>query len=420
MRGEISKALLNVVRRRADTLLKSNFSSSYANIVLFFLFPGLFFYQSAIGANWIEPVIFGGWGVLVAIFCPCLVLLFFAKLSQDLQAIFTIEYFFLAFLTVISLVSIFYFVVEPSHAGRGSMLYWNIAGVISNLTCFLAFRFANFEKKSFLLLIRASAIFIALIALFNTDFDQMFFAFIRSEYLFSYQGFARSMLIVFLITFFWAKGITTRVLCYSLFVFVLVVNSSRTELILFFFAVPGVIFLKSKHTRIPKVNLLTLFGSFLIFFMIFILVKMGFLLIDDMPYMRIVGLLDPLNDPSASKRLNQTIYAFNVISENPIFGDYGNYSDGNYSHNFLSTWVNFGLLGVIIYISLLSMVAYEVLIMEVNSQNPAFIYFVAAMGVSAVIAHMISYTYINILLACAVGLIGNLKELIQTDSNSVV
>ena len=420
MKGEIVKGPLNVFQRFAGPLLKSNFSSSYANIVLLFLFPGLFMYQSALGALWIEPVIFGGWGVLVAIFCPCLVLIFFAKLSQGLQAFFTIEYIFLTFLTLISFVSIFYFLVGSSHPGRGSIFYWNIAGVISNLTCFLAFRFANFEKKSFIFLVKVSAGFLVLIVLLNTVYSSMFFAFIRSEYLWSYQGFARSMLIVFLITCFFAKGIATRVFCYFLFAFILFVNSSRTELILFLFVVPSSMILKLQYPRNLKVSLVIFCSLFLISLMILALVKSGFLIFDGVPYHRMMGFIDPLNDPSISVRLSQVIRAFSVVLENPIFGDYGNYTDGDYSHNFLSAWVNFGLLGVIIYLSMLSMVAYEVFIMKVNSQNPAFIYFVLAMGVSAVIAHTVSYTYINILLACAIGLIGNLKELTKTDSHSVI
>jgi hypothetical protein len=40
-----------------------------------------------------------------------------------------------------------------------------------------------------------------------------------------------------------------------------------------------------------------------------------------------------------------------TIKESPIFGDFGNYASGEYAHNVLSVWVDFGLLGLALFLA---------------------------------------------------------------------
>ena len=65
---------------------------------------------------------------------------------------------------------------------------------------------------------------------------------------------------------------------------------------------------------------------------------------------RVSGLLSLGADASAIARLEFTKDAINTIIEKPIFGDFGSYILGQYSHNFLSVWVDFGLIGFLFFV----------------------------------------------------------------------
>ena len=306
----------------------------------------------------------------------------------------------------------------------GDLLYWNLGGVISNLTCFLAFRLANVEKLSFKILIGFSAFCMMLIVLFNTEFKELFFGFMAMEYLFTYQGFARSMLIVFFIACFSCRSGLLALLCFCVFAFALIVNSSRTELILFVCAIPAILILKHKVVR----NMTRLH----LFYVGFALLGCGFVgfllagsqMFHGLPYLRILALADPTNDGSFQQRLLQTIFALKTIKENPFFGNYGSYVDagsiGEYSHNLLGLWVNAGLVGVLFYLILFTMILWEVFKVKLTSQNYTLICLSGALGLSAIVAHLSAYVYVEVLLAAAIGSIAKMKEMTDRGQSTLV
>ena len=416
--------LSNAVRNAAKPLQKSVSIDDVANVSLFLIYPGLFFYQSAIGALWIEPIFYGGWGILMLLLCPLLSLCYLVRLILDRPYIYKLEYIFIGFLLFISVVSIYFYMKGIPQEFVGDLLYWNLGGVISNLTCFLAFRLANVEKLSFKILMGFSAFCMMLIVLFNTDFEQLFFGFRKTQYLFSYQGFARSMLVVFLITCFSLRSGLLAFLCYCVFAFALVINQSRSEIILFVCAIPATLIIV--HRFFQNMKLLHLFyvGVALFGFVFLGIMFERFGIFDGLPYLRILALVEPMADESLNRRIFQTMSALQTIREAPFFGSYGSYvnagSIGDYSHNFLSLWVNAGLIGVLFYLILFTMILWEVFKVKLTSQNYTLICLSGALGLSAIVAHLTTYPYIEVLLAAAIGSIAKMKEMTDRGQSTPV
>lgn len=84
-------------------------------------------------------------------------------------------------------------------------------------------------------------------------------------------------------------------------------------------------------------------------------------MIDRMTGSRILALAELEHDESWSRRSDLNRFAVEQIAENPLFGKFGghfefstdySYSVGAYAHDFISSWVSFGLLGFVLYMSM--------------------------------------------------------------------
>ena len=140
--------------------------------------------------------------------------------------------------------------------------------------------------------------------------------------------------------------------------------------------------------------------------------------------MGLLALADPMNDGSVQQRLLQTASALKTIKENPFFGSYGSYVDassmGEYSHNLLGVWVNLGLIGVLFYLILFTMILWEVFKVRLTSQNYTVICLSGALVLSAFIAHVSAYIYVQVLLAAAIGSIAKMKEMTDRGQSTPV
>jgi hypothetical protein len=59
---------------------------------------------------------------------------------------------------------------------------------------------------------------------------------------------------------------------------------------------------------------------------------------------RILGLLEVASDESAIMRSEMLADAWITVGQHPVLGDYGSYPPGQYAHNFISAWVDFGIV----------------------------------------------------------------------------
>lgn len=65
---------------------------------------------------------------------------------------------------------------------------------------------------------------------------------------------------------------------------------------------------------------------------------------------RIFAIISSASEASMDTRFELTQNALSTIANNPIIGGYNTYLPGNYSHNLLSIWVDFGLLGFLLFV----------------------------------------------------------------------
>jgi hypothetical protein len=124
----------------------------------------------------------------------------------------------------------------------------------------------------------------------------------------------------------------------------LFLNGARSEFSAILFLIP-IIELYYAKRRIYAISILIFLAA---------LIVCGIDQITSMlPENRILQLLDLSHSTSAVARQHLTANALQTISENPIFGDFASYPDGHYAHNVLCAWVDFGLFGIVFFMSLL-------------------------------------------------------------------
>ena len=406
-----------------NKLCDSDIRETIANVSLIILFPTIFFYQTALGTRVMGPLLGSGWAFSVMLLFPCLSALYLFKFINERENIFLLDYLFCAFLGLISVVTFINFILPLPAQHNYQLLYWNIAGVISNATCFMAFRLANLNRHTFILSMWLCAILIIIIFVQRLN-SEFYFSYARDSFVMSYQGFARSALIVFLFVSITSKHLLLVLIPYVIFFFALLGMQSRTELIIFSFSIPLAIFLNFNHEMQIKVlkrgACAVALGAILCLSFDDLILKF----LSNFEHVRLSGLFAPSTDQSLTIRIEQTFYAVSTIIESPFFGDYGSYllranEAGHYSHNFLSVWVNLGLVGFLLYCCLCFLVLKFCFFENTTEYRKHNSLFAGAMGLSAVVAHVFSYPYVEVLLACSIGAISQYKEMrTQYNKNS--
>lgn len=164
----------------------------------------------------------------------------------------------------------------------------------------------------------------------------------------TYQGFARSALIVFLVLLSWSEEITRRLLVAIGGAFVLFVLGSRSEFYAFIATTTAVLFILSMRDR-------RLFlGSVLCVIGVVALAAIGY---ENIAASRQFEVLDLSASSSWRSRLALSDIALGQVAENPVLGYFGGHiaeagGSGRYAHNLLSAWVNYGFVGFLWYFGL--------------------------------------------------------------------
>ena len=137
-----------------------------------------------------------------------------------------------------------------------------------------------------------------------------------------------------------SKSSSFRYLIYSISLVVLFLIGARSE----FYAFPLVSLLSEViHRR--SFSALVTFLVFSIFVYLFC-----FNLFPQVFDNKIFAVILAASEASRDARYDLTADALRTIADNPILGGYNKYLPGNYSHNLLSVWVDFGLLGLFLFV----------------------------------------------------------------------
>jgi len=229
---------------------------------------------------------------------------------------------------------------------------WSMGGVLFNLICYFLAKTIPIHSKKLKSVAIISLTLMILIVLYNIGDLGIFYLknkSMNSEFIASYQGFARSMVVIGLLIISVIKSKKITIPIFILTSMALFFNGARTEFILFFFSYILLLFYTSINFK-KKFALIILTLT-----LITILINANFnTLIKNLPNNRMMELLDIKSSSSGQERKKATSAAIDTIIDKPILGDYGSYTKnneiGNYSHNLLSAWVNLGITGFALYV----------------------------------------------------------------------
>ncbi|MBE0471667.1 MAG: O-antigen ligase family protein [Methyloprofundus sp.] len=321
-----------------------------ATLSFLLLFPGFFFYHFALGKGFIPPFLGGYFGIVAAfLFVPLALLnikLFVKNIGLPVMIFFSIMF------LILSVALIQYSLGNPTNYTK-EMFVWSMGGLLFNLVSFIVASRLSIEQIA-----KAGYWLIALmfaIVVFNIGDHGIFYIKAEAGYLSdsvaTYQGFARSIVVILLITsaYYFHKGVKLYPLV-ILGIIALFLNGARTEFALFVCSLAFVYFFYAITSFKKLVGFL-----FVMVMALFSVVNV----IDLLPDSRMMQLFELASSTSGQSRLEMFWLGLELISNNPFLGSYGSYTAnggiGSYPHNLLSAWVNLGLFGFVLYILLFLM-----------------------------------------------------------------
>lgn len=314
----------------------------------FALFPGFFFYHTALGLGKIPAVLGGYFAPVSLLLLPFLLYAYASKLRQDPRYLANTDIAFFLYLGYFSLI-----VGINALAGANLVIVNNhLLGIIFMLNVFFAFRMCEPDERRFRRMALGSLFAMAAIVFAYAVDGSFYLAPLGTarnpESLASYQGFSRSYLFTFAAAIAYTRTVRLRVLLYCLAAPTLFVNTARSEFAAMLFMIP---IIELYYTR--QKLLMTAVFVFL-FLMLYSNLEQ---ILSMLPSNRVLELLDLSHSTSANKRHHLSEYALQSIAQFPIFGDYASYSPGLYSHNVLSAWVDTGLFGFLFVLGIVTVPA---------------------------------------------------------------
>lgn len=322
------------------------------------LFPGFFFYNSALATGAINAVMAGYFSPVALLFMPALLFFYLREIKQNKRSFTRADFAFLLFLLYFFLIVALNFAIRVNQ----DLARDHLLSILQFAALFVIFKMADFNSSRFrlaaficLLIMGAIVFFLSIDGFFNLK-EQGEFG--NSEYVSTYQGFALSYLVTFIAVVPFLKSLSPRLCMYLIGVATLFLNGSRSELVALISLIAVTEILHARRRLAILLFTLALLSLLNIYS-------------DDivrlLPDNRELELLDLSQSTSWQIRRLLTLHAIKIISAHPILGDYGNYYYGNccmgtYAHNILSAWVDLGLFGFIYLLCLLIIPAFFLLV----------------------------------------------------------
>jgi O-antigen ligase len=315
-------------------------------ICILILFPGYFLYHYLLGQNFIYPYLGGYFTIACLFILPVLIILYLANARLSFTKIELL--FFFIILLMITISSYNYLIDKPENF-KNEMLKWSLSAVLYNIILYLIGKNMDINK-SFVKILLFITFIISILVIQNIDLkygrfylDTDYVAF--PELLSTYQGFARSILVVFSILIIYYFTNDYFILIFLLSIILLFTIGSRTEFVLYLITV-----ILLKLISNPKKIIKTLIGFLLLVSLLF------FIFYKYLPSNRTFQLFNIKQASSFIRRNEFMQFAIQLILKNPILNNYGAYTIlggiGCYPHNILSAWVNLGIIGFFSYILL--------------------------------------------------------------------
>lgn len=308
---------------------------------LFMLLPGFFIYQTSLALGLIPAFAGGYFSAACFVVLPFVLVLYFcACVHHGRIKVIDLAYFlFLIYFSTVALSN--YAVGAPSY-----LLEWHLISIIQMLCVYIIFRgilagLKRYAKGYILISLCLSLIVFALSSegVFNPSSlvgDQVG--------LVSYQGFALVLFLLSCLSIGCMHILSLRMVLYVVFAAALYLNGARSEFagfIIFF-----VLFeFSASRNRV--------LGSLFILLVAFVAISIVTFELVEVPANRVTNLINLEADNSSQVRDELSSSGFSTIMDSPLLGSYGDYDRGFYIHNILSSWMDLGFLGFIVFLLLM-------------------------------------------------------------------
>lgn len=316
------------------------------------LFPGFFIYHLLLSRGDIQPIAGGLFGPASAALCLYFLLTspFFYRRTLAPASIYFVLFIGLALFTATW--TFVYAVFEPTEAVRSAAIQ-SISTIVIWVALFFVGAYLPLCKRPLRLMMLAGfiGIFLFLLNFYLTTGSLMFYArqyYGAEEGVATYQGFATSAVVTIILLLSIIERFGLRVFVIVAGIFVLFLLGARSELYGFLLLVA--IWMLVQGGRSIKWLITTGVAALIV-------CSVVILQFERLVESRQLEVLDLSRSTSWSARSEYQERAWGQIKENPVFGRFGGHvSDSNkvggYTHNLLSAWVSYGLLGFCWYVGL--------------------------------------------------------------------
>lgn len=333
------------------------------------LFPGFLFYQSFLALNLVSDLLNGYYGnIALGLIIIYSIIFPFSNLRYTRDGyIKSVQYFFLYILCWSLANHMFRNFDYEQEIGLQMAQYFILYLVLFNIGYYVDFKdkwllkISNFSIGIVFVLIvalflRTGSYYLALDRFFDSESN-----------LSSHQSLARSFVMIAFLSFFYTTKIERRLLFFLMSSIILFVLGARSEFY-GFVLILGLYFL----LKLPRIGFLS--GLLIVA----VAISSSGELVRGINS-RQLNVTSLENDRSWNVRGYLRDVAINTISESPIIGDYGSHAKlgtvAHYSHNVLSVYVAFGLLGFICFIWLVVTPIVKLLKFKYRSVDQDFILF---------------------------------------------
>ena len=319
---------------------------------VFLLFPGVFFYSSAVASGVIPAALGGGFGVVAAVALAVLLPLVIVDASKlSGKGLLITVIFFIFIFYIISWLLMHYFFGDIFQKSL-DVLFQVVTVIATWLALFsIGYFFPPKLSKEYLSVLLACMGCIALIVFMNTDFRHLIFLVGLSDAdgALSYQGLSRSAAVTGLVLLSVIRGIRLSFIIAVILLTTVFFVGARSELVGVVVVLPFIAYLHYRHRPMATVSAVIVVSM--------MVVGMTIYSYDELSTSRQFQLLNISESSSGMERASLYSQALDAIKEAPILGDYAGQvrrhdSTGAYAHNALSAWRQFGVVGFVLYLSL--------------------------------------------------------------------
>lgn len=371
-----------------------------SNYLFVLAFPCCYFYYLLVSQD-VIPLFLGGYYSLMLVL---ILLILVAKKGGELILTSRLNINHLDLYVAFFVVYALFFIAFNFAVGHGndSVIKDSVGGLIHFVSTFIIFRTLKPSSKRFyhlnllvVLLIYVSSFMLVKNGTFILN------AFQSGSEAASYQFIAMVYLMVFFFLAIHIELMSLRIVFYVLSIMFLFFNGARSEFIGF---IAGAFFLESFKAKNKFLFLmLSAIGAVGTYFTLFYVSTL-----EAFKSNRVIDLFLNLRS-SGNARRELAAEGYETISKKPILGDISSYTQGNYIHNYLSVWVDIGLVGFLSFLGLMIfVVAYCVWgVIKKKYTDKVFVLFFIY-GFMSVLLLVFAKAYNYLLFAAALGVMAQL------------